>query len=106
MRNCCQEHLGMPLNRYLTLRRMYLARRALEQADPAATRVTDVATEFGFWEFGRFAVTYKSAFGESPSTTLRKNYNSFPVIPCERPVATSTINWEQESHARPRDKAA
>jgi AraC-like DNA-binding protein len=42
MRNCCQEHLGMPLNRYLTLRRMYLARRALEQADPAATRVTDV----------------------------------------------------------------
>jgi AraC-like DNA-binding protein len=79
MHNCFQEHLGMGPKRYLTLRRMYLARRALEKADPAVTTVTDVATEFGFWEFGRFAVAYKSAFGESPSTTLRQNYEPLPV---------------------------
>jgi AraC-like DNA-binding protein len=52
------------------------SRRALEKADPAATRITDIATEFDFWEFGRFAVAYKSAFGESPSTTLRKDCES------------------------------
>ena len=79
MRNCFQEHLGMPLNRYLTLRRMNFARRALQKADPAVTCVTDVATEFGFWELGRFAVAYKLAFGESPSMTLRQNYDRFPV---------------------------
>ena len=68
-----------PLNRYLTLRRMNFARRALQKADPAVTCVTDVATEFGFWELGRFAVAYKLAFGKSPSMTLRQNYDRFPV---------------------------
>jgi transcriptional regulator GlxA family with amidase domain len=76
LRNYCQEQLGMPLNRYLTLRRMYLARQALEKADPAVTRVTDIATEFGFWEFGRFAVAYKSIFWRitlcEPAQELRR----------------------------------
>jgi hypothetical protein len=49
-------------------------------------------------------VAYKSVFGESPSTTLRKDYDPFPR--CPRSVATSTINREQELYARPRDIAA
>jgi AraC-like DNA-binding protein len=70
LRLCCHEHLGMGPKRFLLLRRMHLARRALHQAAPDTT-VTDVATEFGFWELGRFAVEYKALFGEAPSETLR-----------------------------------
>jgi AraC-like DNA-binding protein len=70
-RMACQEQLGVSPTHYLLLRRMQLARNALQQADPAVTRVTDIATEFGFWELGRFAVKYHELFGETPSTTLR-----------------------------------
>ena len=72
LRMVCQEHLGMGPKRYLVLRRMHLARRALREAAPKATTVTDTATRFGFWQLGRFAVEYQSLFGESPSATLRR----------------------------------
>ena len=70
LRMCCQEHLGMGPMRYLWLRRMHIARRALGLATPATATVAQIAMDHGFWELGRFAGRYRALFGESPSASL------------------------------------
>jgi AraC-like DNA-binding protein len=72
LRVCCKEHLGMGPIRYLWLRRMHLAHRALVLANPASATVTETATEYGFLELGRFSVEYRALFGEPPSASLRR----------------------------------
>ena len=63
LRECCLEYLGLSPKRYLWLRRMHMARRALRSADAERTTVTEIASDYGFWEFGRFSVAYRSLFG-------------------------------------------
>jgi AraC-like DNA-binding protein len=72
LRQCCREHLGMSRDAYLRLRRLNQARTRLEHAGPAGSRVRDLAASLGFREPGRFAVQYRSLFGESPSVTRRR----------------------------------
>ena len=62
----------MSPKQYLLLRRMQLARWALRAASPEATTVTELATRYGFWQLGRFAVEYRALFGETPSATLQR----------------------------------
>jgi AraC-like DNA-binding protein len=81
LRSCCAEFLGISPSRYMLLRRLKAVRIALRDADPAATSVAQIADSHGFTELGRFAVTYRTAFGESPSTTLRRAPGSGMVRP-------------------------
>jgi AraC-like DNA-binding protein len=76
LRSCCTEFLGISPSRYLLLRRLQAARIALRDADPATANVAEIAGGYGFTELGRFAGAYRTAFGESPSTTLRRPLDS------------------------------
>ncbi len=80
LRFACEEHLGMGPIRYLHLRRMHLVRRALLRADPSKATVTRLATDHGFWELGRFSVSYRTLFGETPSASLRRPLVDKPIL--------------------------
>jgi AraC-like DNA-binding protein len=57
---------------YLRAARAAAARQELLAADPGVTTVTAVALRWGFTHVGRFADRYRTAFGESPTDTLRR----------------------------------
>ncbi len=88
LRGACEERLGMGPIRYLTLRRMYDARRTLLELDPSETSVTRIATDHGFWELGHFSIAYRSLFGETPSQSLRQPANENRILP-DRPLSTA-----------------
>jgi AraC-like DNA-binding protein len=73
LRSVCQQHLGTSPKSYLQKARLTLAHRALCAAARSETSVTEIATRFGFWHFGRFAACYRAMFGETPSATLFKS---------------------------------
>ena len=62
----------MSPTQYVLLRRLKEVREALRDADPGSANVAEVAHRFGFTELGRFAGTYRTTFGETPSATLRR----------------------------------
>ena len=71
LRNACHAVCGTSPKRYLTRRRLEAVRLALAEARPGQDTVTRIATDYGFFELGRFAGMYTSVFGERPSDTLR-----------------------------------
>ena len=73
LRMCCFEFTGVSPMRYLLLQRLNKARSALRRSSPSTTSVAEVARNHQFLEPGRFAVTYRATFGESPSTTLQRS---------------------------------
>lgn len=72
VRMCCTEFLGVSPTRYHLLKRLNKARSALRRANPSTATVAEVARNYQFLELGRFAVTYRTTFGESPSATLQR----------------------------------
>jgi AraC family ethanolamine operon transcriptional activator len=71
LRNAFYRVRGMSPKRSIRAERLQRVRGALTAAGSQPGTVSDVATEYGFYELGRFAARYKEAFGEAPSETLR-----------------------------------
>jgi AraC-like DNA-binding protein len=69
---CCKEFLGMSPGRYVRLRRLKRVHLAILNADPGTAKVSEIARNHSFTELGRFAGSYRQAFGEIPSITLRR----------------------------------
>ena len=69
--NSFQKFRGVSPMRYLKDLRMDKVREALLDTN-RAHNVTTVATQWGFFELGRFAAEYRRRYGESPSDTLRR----------------------------------
>jgi len=72
LRNAFHDVLGFSPKQYFLRHGLEEARHALERAGRVRGAVTQVATECGFFELGRFAGAYRQLFGERPSDTLRR----------------------------------
>jgi AraC family ethanolamine operon transcriptional activator len=72
LRNAFYSVYGMSPTRYMRVLRLRGVHRALREGPSNRATVTTVATHYGFYELGRFAGTYRAAFGETPSDTLRR----------------------------------
>jgi AraC-like DNA-binding protein len=72
LRKAFKNTYGLPPCRHLRMLRLSRVRRALLSAHDRVLTVTEIATDFGFAELGRFSVEYRKVFGESPSVTLRR----------------------------------
>ncbi|MEV1320365.1 AraC family transcriptional regulator [Micromonospora arborensis] len=71
LQDCFRRELRTTPTAYLRACRLDAAHRALRGAEPGAS-VTTVALQHGFVHLGRFATEYRTRFGETPSTTLRR----------------------------------
>jgi AraC-like DNA-binding protein len=71
LRDAFLHYFGVAPVQYLNMRTLHQIRRALKTADPSHATVSEIATQFGVWHFGRLAQDYRFLFGELPSQTLR-----------------------------------
>ena len=66
------KYFQMGPKRYSKIRQLNLVRRAIRQSHSTPVNITDILSEHGVTEFGRFAIEYKALFNESPTETLQK----------------------------------
>ena len=68
-----RQQLGVGPASYLKLRQLNMVRRALRGKCVPSSKVTNIMSEHGVSEFGRFASEYKALFGERPSETVARS---------------------------------
>jgi AraC-like DNA-binding protein len=68
-----RRHLGVTPMEYLRRVRLEAAHRDLVAADPARTTVSAIAGRWGFINHGRFASSYRRAYGVRPRHTLAQD---------------------------------
>jgi AraC family transcriptional regulator, ethanolamine operon transcriptional activator len=72
LRNAFHRVYTTSPKRYLRLWQLHQVHHALRTVEKSDVTVTDIATDHGFFELGRFAGEYKALFGEAPSKTLHR----------------------------------
>lgn len=70
LRNAFYSVHGISPKRWMVAERLLGAQIALREPRDLSITVTGVATDYGFFQLGRFAAIYKQTFGEAPSKTL------------------------------------
>ena len=65
-----EKKYGLGPMAFVRQRRLDACFAQLRGSEREATTVTEVAMSYGFWHVGKFAMTYRQAFGELPSDTL------------------------------------
>lgn len=58
---------------YLRYIRLHGARHELITSSPGSSLISDIAANWGFWHLGMFSNYYKQLFGETPSSTIKKD---------------------------------
>jgi AraC-like DNA-binding protein len=71
LRQAFTDVFELPPLRYFRYRSLAKARRILVNRGVSDCTVSEVASDLGFHNFGRFAHRYQSAYGELPSATLK-----------------------------------
>lgn len=99
LRKAFHKICGLPPCRRLRMLRLDQARQALLSADSEPATVTEIATQFGFLELGRFSVEYRKTFGESPSQT---RYRSCRTDKPARQHNVATVRHRLEMIAAPK----
>jgi AraC-like DNA-binding protein len=69
LQRCFSERWGQTPMDFIVIRRLARARARLAESD-GTTVIGEVARECGFRNSGRFAVLYRTVYGESPSQTV------------------------------------
>ena len=75
--------MGLSGAKYMRIRRLNLVRASLKNSGLREASVARIARHYGFTELGRFAVEYRTVFGERPSVTLRRAQSQgggFPAV--------------------------
>lgn len=93
-----QAVLGINPVAYLRMLRLNGARRDLRRIDPAPGYVTEVAQNWGFWHFSRFAMHYRQMFGERPSETCERRASPCEPDPVPLPIGNQNP-WQVNNRA-------
>ncbi len=67
------DRYGVSPKDYVQALRLNEVHKILLSSDSATTRISDVASSFGFWHMSQFATDYRRHFGELPSETLKND---------------------------------
>lgn len=73
LRNAFYSVRGMSPKQSMLFERLQSVRLDLSAPEVTSITVTRIATQYGFYELGRFAARYKKRFGEGPYETLRRH---------------------------------